>query len=493
MIPGPLRTFVPTCRTSMPPRCLAKLVTGIGLTLVGVSPELGAEPSNAELLQRIERLEKKNQELDRALKGERDEKKTPENAMQPRDVKFPSLGTYEQERTIQALRGVTVDVSFTTVAQTANNGATTDNTGESELNYRADVSVSMPAGQIGNAEGKVFAQFRIGQGNGLDSLRPTFSGPNTTAFQLDGDSQPDDSTALLAQAWYQLDVPLTPGEVIPQSRQNLRVNLGKMDPFAFFDQNAAANDEARQFLNNVFVHNALLDAGGDTGTDAYGFSPGVRLAYVNETRETRSYGLSLGVFGTGPGASYNNTFRSPFVIVQLDTLQKLFGGLDGNYRLYFWRNGQATPYQDSDDSNVEVHEGWGASVDQRVGKAMTLFGRYGRETRGQVRFDRALALGVEFDGDHWNRAGDALGLALGDQRVSSEFHDNSLTLDANGDGMPDFGYQATGSERVVEMYYRYRLNKRFDVSPDVQLVRRPGGDAAAPNMTLLGVRAQLTF
>jgi high affinity Mn2+ porin len=464
-----------------------------GMVLAGVMPALAAEPSNAELLERIERLEKQNRELEKALPGGRAGDETPPTATQSEQAGFQSQGTQEQERTLRRLHGITVDVSFTTVAQTANNGATTDNTGESELNYRADVSVSMPAGEIGNAVGKVFGQFRMGQGSGLDSLWPTFSGPNTTALPPVGDSPQDNGTAFLAQAWYQLDIPLTPGNGIPQSRQNLLLNFGKMDPFAFFDQNDAANDETRQFLNNVFVHNALLDAGGDIGTDADGFSPGVRLAYANETREPLAYGLSLGVFGAGAGASYNKTFSSPFVIVQADTLQKFFGGRVGNYRLYVWRNGQATPYQDSEDTNVEVHTGWGASVDQRVGDAVTLFGRYGHEISGHVRFDHALALGAEIGGDYWKRTGDALGLAVGGQRVSSEFYDNSLTLDANGDGTPDFGYQASGTERVVEMYYRYRLYKQFELTPDVQLIQRPGGNGAAPNMTLLGVRVQLTF
>ena len=36
-----------------------------------------------------------------------------------------------------------------------------------------------------------------------------------------------------------------------------------------------AGDEGAQFLNNVFVHNPLLDSGGDIAADAYGFAPGV--------------------------------------------------------------------------------------------------------------------------------------------------------------------------------------------------------------------------
>jgi hypothetical protein len=78
---------------------------------------------------------------------------------------------------------------------------------------------------------------------------------------------------LLAQAWYQATIPLPLGGFKPASKQSLEVTVGKMDPFVFFDQNAAAGDEARQFLNSVFVHNPLLDAGGDIGVDANGFAP----------------------------------------------------------------------------------------------------------------------------------------------------------------------------------------------------------------------------
>jgi len=267
-------------------------VLAVAAACSGGGLAIAAEPTSAEELQiemkrlseRVEKLEKRNAELERSLSDEHISETEPEIAARLKAVEFQTLGKQKQARTIEALEGVTAGVSLTVVAQGANNGATTDNTGESQLNYRADVSVSLPAGEIGNAEGKIFGQFRMGQGNGLESLRPTFSGPNTTAFQLNGVTQPDDSTALLAQAWYQLDIPLPPGGFKPQSRERLTMNFGKMDPFVFFDQNAAANDETRQFLNNVFVHNALLDAGGDVGTDTYGFSPGVRLAYTNETR-----------------------------------------------------------------------------------------------------------------------------------------------------------------------------------------------------------------
>ena len=77
----------------------------------------------------------------------------------------------------------------------------------------------------------------------------------------------------------------------------LELTIGKIDLFGFFDQNAVASDEATQFLNNVFVHNPLLDSGGDIAADAYGFAPGVRAGYY-AVRERFNWGASLGLFAS---------------------------------------------------------------------------------------------------------------------------------------------------------------------------------------------------
>jgi hypothetical protein len=468
------------------------LLAAASLALAGASPAFAAEPSNAELLRRIERLEKQNKELEKALDSERVSEQEPELVTRLKDVEFRTLSMQKQARTIEALEGVTAGLSFTTVAQRAGGSATTDGSSESQWNYRADVSVSLPGGEIGNAEGSLFAHFRMGQGDGLTRILSAFGGANATGFHVQGNREDDSATVLLAQAWYQLDAPLPLGGFKPQSREKLSFNFGKMDPFLFFDQNSVADDETTRFLNTAFVHNPLLDAGGDVGVDAFGFTPGLRFAYHNETAKPIAWDASFGIFGAGSGATFTNSFEKPFVIAQFETAQKFFGGLDGNYRLYFWRNGQATPYANEADATTEVHAGWGLSVDQRIGDATTLFGRYGNQTKGKARFDRALTVGAEFGGSYWNRGADALGVAVGQLHTSDDFRNDAPTLDADADGTPDFGYAASGAERLIELYYRLRIHAQFEVSPDVQHIRRPAGNAAK-DMNLIGLRAQLTF
>src|SRR3989344_6070461 len=270
------------------------VLAAASLALAGASPAFAAEPSNAELLKRSKRIEKHNEDLEKTFDSKRVSAREPERAKRLKDVEFRTISMQKQARTIEALEGVTAGVSFTTVAQHAGGSATTDGSNENQWNYRADVSVTLPGGEIGNAEGSLFAHFRMGQGDGLTNPLPAFGGANATGFHVQGARPDDDATVLLAQAWYQLDVPLPVGGFKPQSRELLSFNFGKMDPFLFFDQNSIADDETTRFLNTAFVHNPLLDAGGDVGVDAFGFTQGLRLAYKNETAKPIAWGASLG-------------------------------------------------------------------------------------------------------------------------------------------------------------------------------------------------------
>lgn len=450
----------------------------------------GAAPDPA-LAQRVKQLEETAARTEEALGSERLSQAEPELVTRLKAVETQALSMQKQARAIEALEGVTAGVSLTMVGQGVDGVPAVPGADDGQLNYRGDVFVTLPGGEIGNTEGNLFFQMRVGQGDGVNPLTPAFSVPNATAFKLGGAD--DDSTVLLAQAWYQLDVPLPLGGVKERSREHLEINFGKMDPFVFFDQNAAADDETAKFMNLAFVHNPLLDAGGGAGIDAYGFTPGIRLAYLDDTIAPESWGVSLGVFGAGEGATFENNFEDPFIIAQLETRRKLFEGLDGNYRLYYWHNGRATPFNNGASPETESQSGIGLSVDQRLGDAVTLFGRYGYALSGHWTFDQALTLGAEFGGTYWNRSADGIGFAYGWLPASDDFQAVSQTLDADGDGVPDFGYAAAGAEHVFELYYRWRFNPNFELTPDLQFIQRPAADGGADDVLTFGLRAQLNF
>lgn len=453
---------------------------------------LAATGPEAALETRVRQLESANAKLSEALASEHLSQNEPEIATRLKAVEFQTLGMQKQARIVESLEGITAGVSLTSVAQHANRGASATGSAENQINWRSDAQVSVPGGSIGDTEGKLFFHFRMGQGDGLASLNPSFSVPNATAFQLGG-SQPDNASPILAQAWYQLTVPLPLDGVKDKRREHLELNFGKIDPFLFFDQNTAADDETARFMNLAFVHNPLLDAGGGAGLDAYGFTPGLRLAYHSDQDRPIGWGVSLGVFGSSSGAAFGNSLQQPFVIAQAETQQRFFGGLAGNYRVYAWRNGRATPFNNAVDTTSETQAGWGLSVDQQVSDDLGLWGRYGQSTRGRVQFGRAATLGAEFTGNLWGRGADRLGLAYGWLAASNAFKAKSARLDADGTGSPDFGWTASGAEHVAEVYYRWYLNKQFALTPDYQLIHHAGANGAVGDTHIVGLRAQFTY
>lgn len=448
----------------------------------------GAPVAGAAIEKRVKALEEVNRRAEESIATDYLSERDPELIARVKDIEFRTLAMQKQARMIESIEGITASAQFAMVGQYADAESTFTGNDESQLNYRGDVAVTLPGGQFGNADGSIFAQFRFGQGNGLSELNPTFtSTPDTTVFAL---TNGDDAAALLAQAWYQLDVPLPLGGHKPLSKKHLEINFGKIDPFVFFDQNAVADDESIQFLNNVFVHNALLDSGGDMGMDRYGFTPGVRLAYHSDAGKPEWWRASVGVFGAGSGASFDDSFDSPMVILQLEAGRKFFGGLDGHYRAYAWHNPQAPGF----DGLGHTHEGVGVSFDQRVHEAITLFGRYGHSLQeGWRAFDRALTLGAEFGGRYWDRSSDAVGVAWGWLAATDDFENASATIDADGDGTPDFDYRANGAEQVMEIYYRWQLHSQLDISPDFQIVHNPGANDDAELMKIVGVRVKAAF
>jgi len=439
------------------------------------------------LADRVESLEKQNKEMEKALASERLSEKDPELATR---VKYVEQQVDAMKGPVtklgEALDGIKVEGSVTAVAQSVGKRGTASGKHESLTNYRGDLTVEMPLGSMGDNQGTFFTHVRLGQGNGV-GLRPTYtSTPNTVAFQkAEG---PDDSFAILAQAWYQLKMPLNYAGRKEDARDHLYLTVGKIDPFVFFDQNAAADDESERFMNNVFVHNPLLDSGGDIGADAYGFQPGVILKYENSRQKGGEWALSLGAFASDTGANFSGSNRSTFVIGQAETNLR-FNYLPGTARLYAWRNTRSINYDGGERSNA----GWGVSLDQKVLNDLTLFGRYGHHVSGKVLFDRALTLGAELDGTRWGRSADALGLAYGWLRTSGEFRRDSLTVDADGDAVPDFGYAARAGERQVELYYRFKLNDAIALSPNFQWISNPGGNGSAPTVKVVGLRAKLGF
>lgn len=441
-----------------------------------------------QLAARVGQLEKRNADLENALDTERLSEREPEIATRVKALEARTQNMAAPVKRMEALEGLKVEGSLAAVGQSVNAGGSADGRSQRRINYRGDVLVTVPGGKWGDITGKGLAHVRFGQGSGV-GLAPTYtSTTNSIAFEVGGVSDPDSSFAILAQGWYQLDIPLPRMRNTPLATQHARITVGKIDPFGFFDGNAIADDETTRFQNNAFVHNPLLDSGGGTAADRYGFAHGAIFQYVDEANKTASWTYSLGIFGAGQGANFSGSQGKPLVIAQVETNQRI-AYLPGTYRLYAWTNGRASGY----DGIAQRQQGVGLSANQQVMDDLSLFARWGHLTQGQPRFDSALTLGAEWTGNRWGRSADALGVAWGRLHTAKAFAAGSATVDADGDGVADWGYSASGAETLAELYYRWNLGGGMQLTPSLQYIRRPGGNADAATIRVFGLRAKWAF
>ncbi|MEN9464115.1 MAG: Carbohydrate-selective porin [Pseudomonadota bacterium] len=462
-------------------------LASLGLALHGqawAAESASLEEQVKTLNARLQQLEVQQGEMAEALNEPYISAQEPEMAARLKAVESQANRQKKAALLGDSLEGIAVGAGLTMVAQDVVSGATKQS---GQLNYRADVEISVPMDTLGNStESELYGQFRIGQGEGVGAPDRAFTSANATTFQRPG-TDASDSTVLLAQAWYGLKLPLPIGGNPGLSRERLELNVGKIDPFVFFDGNAVSDDETASFMNQALVHNPLLDVGGDIGVDDFGFTPGLRLAYVNERAAPESFTLSMGVFGAGKGASFTDSLDAPMVMVQAETEQRLLQGMVGRYRLYAWNNERG----ENVDGGKARHIGVGLSLDQQVHDYTRIFARLGQQLEGKVRVDQTATLGVELGGSYWNRGADALGLACGLLQVSDDFK-GVVNLDLDDDGVIDLSYNARGSEQITELFYRYFVNSQVTLTPSLQYANHLGGDSGEDS-TVVGLRTQINY
>ena len=230
---------------------------------------------------------------------------------------------------------------------------------------------------IGAGEGSLVAHVRFGQGEGLSTV-PTYTGAvNSLAF--DSGEPRSNTTAILAQLYYQL-------QLGGESANQYSLSVGKIDPFGFFDQNAVADDESTAFINNVFLHNPMLDSGGDIGGDEYGFTPGIVGSWARHDAQGPRWGVGAGFFAAGNGADFSGSPSQPLSLLQLSfSPRNGQNEATGTWRLYGWYNPQAGEPDEADPA----YAGWGVSIDQKLFGPVTAFSRLGKRTRGTGAFDSA--------------------------------------------------------------------------------------------------------
>ncbi|MCQ8896688.1 carbohydrate porin [Limnobacter humi] len=340
-----------------------------------------------------------------------------------------------------------------------------------DTTVRGDVDIEQTLTSL-NAEW--FNHIRFGRGASLSARLPNAFTNDVNAVSFGYYNAPDQFQVVLAQSWLKFDRPMS-GPGMAGNPGTFSVAVGKMDPTVFFDTNLKSDDESEHFLNNAFVHNPLLDAGGDLGADVYGFSPGLRLAFTpNPSSERRSTG-SIGFFGGGNGPTFNGLRRSPFSIAQWQYEIGDSAAPLARYEVYAWQN-PCVP--NAVTGQLERHRGLGLSFHHALSAHWTVFGRAGQLLKGTTRFDQILTTGVESAGAMWGRPGDYIGFALGGLKASRAEAQQGL---------------GQGAEVNMELYYAWRVLDSLLVSSHVQFIRKPAAQSGQPDILVAGLRTKWSF
>ena len=375
--------------------------------------------------------------------------------------------------------GLTIGLSATSIYQQNTRGglSTHKRAGRFSGSYDLEIEADL-ASILGMEGGSIYV---LGEGS-LSKAGGINDGSVGSWFGVNGDAAGPRSLDI-TQVWYEQAF----------ADDTFLVRLGKLDlagtfecrgcPVSF-DGSLYANDETSQFLNNAFINNPTIPFV-YTGLGA--------IAYWNPVE---SWYLAAG-FVDAQGDARETGFRTAFhkedyfvymaetgVVSEIDGHN---GKMTGAYRLGLWYDPQpkavtseeeARTYRD--DIGVYVtcdqmvlKEAADESCDQGLG----LFGRYGYAPARTNDLTQFWSFGAQYKGLFDGRDEDVMGLAFGQGFFSDK---------ARGSFSSDY-------ESVAELYYNLQLTPYANLTPSIQYIANPSGEAGTKDATVFAVRAQLTF
>jgi porin len=263
--------------------------------------------------------------------------------------------------------------------------------------------------------------------------------------------------------------------------ERVRLRLGYIDQQVVFDRNAFANSEDRQFMSTFLDNNPLVPLRIGLGADLI-LTPtpwlDLALGTADADNAPRRSGWDTAFDGAGSLMGYAEaTARA--------RLGGPFGGLPGSYRVgVVYDNARRTAFG-SDDSS-RGHFSVYLNLDQLLFReegeqtqGLGIFARWGRADPDVSRIRTFWSGGLHYEGLLPTRDRDVLGLgfygAVGSKRYRSRVD-------------PDFE-----GETGMELYYKIILTPWLHVTPDVQLILDPGGDAASRDALVLALRLRVAF
>lgn len=337
-----------------------------------------------------------------------------------------------------SVRGI---VAASVQCQELNRAANVKDTCESGYPFQAEVSFNE------DGDNTVFAKFGFAGDNGLAPLSP-FSLASWAADLSDDvkniNGRPRDH---VLAAWYRHRLHFG-------QETTLSFTGGLIDATDYLDDNAFANDEYGQFMNEALVNapTAFLpsyDWGGVAELDRGPWSLRIVTMRVGENDDGNGYS-----FYGGQIAYTANTSLG-----------------EGTYRLAV--AGTSDEFPDPPANTKEGLRQLTLSADQQLGRTFGVFARFSwQDDAAAVTHDALYSGGVNIKGNIWGRADDTIG--IGYARL-------------NG------GNGAVSQSHVTEIYYRAALNRHWALTGDVQFIEDNLTAGGGPEGTIFSLRGTKEF
>ncbi|WP_426426080.1 carbohydrate porin [Bradyrhizobium genosp. A] len=266
----------------------------------------------------------------------------------------------------------------------------------------------------------------------------------------------------------------------------LTLQIGKFAVADLFDGNSYAHDPRKDFMNwSMWASGAF-----DYAADRLGLGYGV-TAELNQ----KQWALRGGYFLMDAVSNSNNfDTRVPQrgeYVVELETRYSLFSQ-PGKLRTIAWLNSAFSgSYRETLDNpalNLDIAQtrrgrikyGYALNLEQALTSDIGLFGRWSwndgkNEIMAFTDIDTSFSFGTSIKGTRWSRPDDVIGIG-GAVNALSRDHRDFLAAGGLGPVIGD-GRLNYRTERVLEAYYAFALNKAFTFTADYQLIANPAYNA----------------
>jgi porin len=296
---------------------------------------------------------------------------------------------------------------------------------------------------------EVFTKFGFAAGNALNdaTVSPFIFTPWAADLEDDVKDINGRNRDYLLTAWYKHTFTFS-------EKHTLGITGGLVDATDYLDENAYANDEFTQFMNQVLTN------------AANGFFPSYDIGAVVEWEfgEFALKGIAMSVGENDDGRSYN--FYGANMGYSIDT--KLGAG---NYQVVVdWTS---KDFDSPMGDKLELKQSTILSFDQQLGEILGAWIRFGWQKDGAaILVQEIYSGGLNIIGKLWRREQDNIGI---------------------GYAYLGGGNQDLDNAHVFETYVRFLLNDFFAITVDLQYLKDNMKQGDSPSGFISGVRCVVEF